>query len=173
MMEFSSLPPCLDLLEDFLRQLCLCTFRKDVFTQIKRLLHPDYAAKALAGEIPLCWPSIDQALQQWARPPQLARGNRLAVKSFDVLFTWLWEWKDGRYDRKGWMDKPYRMLYQQSFEIITQIRGKNQARQWKQTVKAVLVQGHWLLPYPHRGGFMQKSRETGQEIWWSNQACHR
>ncbi|KAL2812457.1 hypothetical protein BDW59DRAFT_155254 [Aspergillus cavernicola] len=131
--EFSSIPPCLDLLEDFLRQLCLCVFWKDVFAQIKQLLHPDHIAQALAGEVPLCW-------------PRLVGGNRLKVKTFEALYAWLWEWKDGHYDRKGW----------QSFEIITQIRGKNQARH------------HWLLPYPHRAGFMQKSKETGQEIWWSN-----
>ncbi|KAL2810795.1 hypothetical protein BDW59DRAFT_155613, partial [Aspergillus cavernicola] len=110
-----SIPPCLDLLEDFLRQLCLCAFQKD----------------ALAGEVPLCWPWVEESLREWARPPQLVGGNWLKV------------------------DKLYHMLYQQSFEIITQIRRKNQAWQWKQEVKASLARSHWLLPYPHQAGFMQ------------------
>ncbi|KAJ5975501.1 hypothetical protein N7481_009208 [Penicillium waksmanii] len=42
MEEFSSISPCLDLLEDFLRQLSFCAFRKDVLLHVKRLLHTDH-----------------------------------------------------------------------------------------------------------------------------------
>ncbi|KAJ5301240.1 hypothetical protein N7508_006103 [Penicillium antarcticum] len=119
MEEFSSIPPCLDLLEDFLRQLSLYQ-------------------------------------------------RRIAVKSVDTIFAWLWEWKDGYYDRKGWKDKPYRMVYQQSFEAISQILGKARAREWKKALKTSFLQSHWLLPYPHNNGFMRKSKDTGQEVWWSS-----
>lgn len=49
MEEFSSVAPCLDLLEEFLRQFSLCVFRKDVFLQVKRLLRTDHADHALAS----------------------------------------------------------------------------------------------------------------------------
>ncbi|GIC90381.1 uncharacterized protein Aud_006815 [Aspergillus udagawae] len=52
MTEFSSIPTCQDYLQKYLRQLCLCAFRKDVFTQIKALLKPESATAALAGNHP-------------------------------------------------------------------------------------------------------------------------
>ncbi|KAJ6045531.1 hypothetical protein N7499_003469 [Penicillium canescens] len=168
MEEFSSIPPCLDLLAEFLRQLSLCVFRKDVFLQVKRLLHPDHASRALAGEVPLSYDSISGVFIKGAQPLQLLDQRRIAVKSVDTIFAWLWEWKDGRFDRKGWKDKPYRMVYQQSFEAVHQILGKDRAREWKKALKTSFLQSHWLLPYPHSNGFMRRSKDTGQEVWWSN-----
>lgn len=49
MTEFSALLVCLDLLEESLEQLCLCAFRKDVFSQIRHLLHREQVEAALAG----------------------------------------------------------------------------------------------------------------------------
>ncbi|KAL2810434.1 hypothetical protein BDW59DRAFT_168132 [Aspergillus cavernicola] len=88
---YNSIPPCLDFLEDFLRQLCLCVFWKDIFAQIKQLLYPDHIAQALAGEVPLCWPWVEESLCEWARPPQLVEGNWSKMKTFEALYTWLWE----------------------------------------------------------------------------------
>lgn len=92
----------------------------------------------------------------------------MAVKHIDVLFTWLWEWRDGRFERKGWDYKPYRLLYQKSFEVITLIQGKDAARQWKQSLKDSFIQSHWVLPYPQNNSFMRKSKESGQVMWWSS-----
>lgn len=166
MAEFSAVPVCLGLLEEYLEQLCLCAFRKDVFSSIRHLLHRDQVEAALAGKIPLCWPSINRVLKNQHQPPKLAAGNRLAVKSVEVLFSWLWEWRDDQFERKGWNDKPYRMLYQQSFGIIERIRGKQQARAWKKSLKRTFLQSHWMLPYPQSQGFMRKCREPGEVVWW-------
>lgn len=166
MTEFSAVPVCLDLLEEYLEQLCLCAFRKDVSSHIRHLLHRDQVEPALADQIPLCWPSIDRILKDKHRPPKLAAGNRLAVKSVQVLFSWLWEWKGGQFERRGWNDKPYRMLYQQSFGIIERIRGKHQAREWKKSLKRTFLQSHWLLPYPQNQSFMRKCKESSEVIWW-------
>ena len=89
MLEFSAVPACLDLLEKYLRQLCLCAFRKDVFTHITSTLDPEHRAAALAGEVPLCYDSISQALDAAYGEPHLAHGHRLAVKDINNLFTWL------------------------------------------------------------------------------------
>jgi hypothetical protein len=101
MTEFSAVPTCLDLLEEHLEQLCLCAFRKDVFSFIRHLLHRDQVEAALAGQIPLCRPSINRVLKNKHQPPKLATGNRLAVKSVQVLFSWLWEWRDNQFERRG------------------------------------------------------------------------
>ncbi|CAG1970840.1 unnamed protein product [Fusarium graminearum] len=55
MLEFSAVPNCLDLLENYLRELCLCAFRKDVFFHVKSALKPESLEAALSGEIPLCY----------------------------------------------------------------------------------------------------------------------
>ncbi|KIX10720.1 uncharacterized protein Z518_01804 [Rhinocladiella mackenziei CBS 650.93] len=166
MIEFSAVSPCLDVLEKFLRQLCLYVFRKDVFSHIKSILDPESAPAALAGEIPLCYASVEKALQKKFRPPSLAHGHRLAVKSIDVLFSWLWEWKDGQFERQGWDDKPYRMLFRQSYYAVTTARGQARARTWRQELKKSFIRSHWMMPYPQKNGFMRKDKDTKDFVWW-------
>jgi hypothetical protein len=89
MKEFSAVPPCQDFLEKYLRQLCLCVFRKDVFIHIKPFLHRDHVEAALAGKILFCWKSVDRVLKDKYRPLQLATGNRLSMKNIETLFSWL------------------------------------------------------------------------------------
>ncbi|PNP55221.1 hypothetical protein FNYG_15524 [Fusarium nygamai] len=166
MLEFSSIPKCLDLLENYLRELCLCAFRKDVFFHVKSALKPEYLESALSGEIPLCYDSVNNAMLKDHQPLQLAQGNRLAVKDIHVLFAWLWKSKDDYFERQGWKEKPYRMLFQQSFHAIKTARGKAGARTWRQDLKRSFLGSHWILPYPHSRGFMRKDKEEKQFIWW-------
>ena len=154
-----------------LRELCLCAFRKDVFAHIQSTLHTDSVETALAGEVPLCYESIQEVLQEQHRPPRLAYGPQLAVKNIDVLFAWLWEWRDGRFERRGWKDKPYRMLYQQSFEAIQAVRSKHAARSWRRAVKASFLRSHWMLPYPDNRKFMRRQKESGSLMWWPSFHC--
>ncbi|RBR24094.1 uncharacterized protein FIESC28_03093 [Fusarium coffeatum] len=166
MLEFSSIPACLHLMERYLRELCLCAFRKDVFFHAKSALKPEYLESALAGEIPLCYHSVNNAVLKEHQPLQLAEGNRLAVKNIDVLFAWLWKSKDDHFERQGWNEKPYRMLFQQSFHAIKTTRGKASARKWRQELKRSFLGSHWILPYPHSRGFIRKDKEEKQFVWW-------
>ena len=166
MLEFSSIPACLDLLERYLRDLCLCAFRKDVFFHVKSTLKPECMEAALAGEIPLCYASVNNAMLREFQPLQLAEGNRLAIKDVNVLFAWLWKSRDGHFERNGWNEKPYRMLFEQSFHAIKTARGKAGARKWRQELKRSFLGSHWILPYPHSRGFMRKSKEEKEFIWW-------
>jgi hypothetical protein len=166
MIEFSAVPSCLDVLGKYLRQLCLCTFRKDVFAHIQSELHPDCVEAALAGQIPLCYESIQQVMKEEGQELPLAHGPRVAVKNVDVLFAWLWEWKDGQFGRQGWDEKPYRMLFRRSFEAITIVRGKASARTWRQDLKTSFLRSHWMLPYPQRQAFMRKDKQTKRFVWW-------
>jgi hypothetical protein len=72
MLAFSAVPACLELLEEYLRELCLCAFRKDVFFHIKSALKPECIEAALAGSIPLCCASVQNALRQDDQPLPLA-----------------------------------------------------------------------------------------------------
>ena len=60
------------------------------------------------------------------------------------------------------------MLYQQSFDSVTEARGKHQAREWKKGLKISFIRSHWLLPYPQSQSFMRKGKDTGQVVWWSS-----
>jgi hypothetical protein len=99
MLAFSAVPACLDLLEEYLRELCMCMFRKDVFFHIRSALKPECAEAALAGATPLYYASVQNIMHQDSQSLPLAEGNRLAVKDIDVLFAWLWLWKDDHFER--------------------------------------------------------------------------
>jgi hypothetical protein len=58
------------------------------------------------------------------------------------------------------------MLFQQSFHAIKTARGKAGARKWRQELKRSFLGSHWILPYPHNRGFIQKDKEEKQFIWW-------
>ncbi|VUC37186.1 unnamed protein product [Clonostachys rosea] len=142
MLEFSGIPACLDLLEGYLRELCLCAFRKDVFFHVKAALKPDYMEAALSGEIPLCYDSVNDAMLKENQPLQLAHGNRLAVKDVHGQFAWLWKPIDDHFERQGWGEKPYRGLFQQSFYAVKTARGKAGARKWRQELKRSFIGSH-------------------------------
>ena len=166
MQEFRGHPQCQAFLQDILRQICLCAFRKDVFQHIKHLIKKECVEDALAGRIPLCWPSVDRALRPRCRPLCLVSGARLAVQSIEVLFTWLWGRKADHFKRKHWEDKPYRLLYRRSFELIQLEAGPEQARAWKRKLMHSFVRSHWLLPYPQGDRFMKS--EKSRLCWWSS-----
>ncbi|KAH7191047.1 hypothetical protein BKA60DRAFT_662516 [Fusarium oxysporum] len=89
MLEFSAIPMCLELLENYLRQLCLCAFRKDVFFYAKSALKPEYLESALSGEIPLCYDSkpCRMLFQQSFHAIKTLRGKAGAHKG-EIQFIW-------------------------------------------------------------------------------------
>lgn len=87
MLKFSATPACLNLLGDYLQELCLYAFQKDIFFHIKAVLKPEHIKAALAGKIPLYYNSISNTMLKEHQPPELMGGNRLAVKNVHVLFT--------------------------------------------------------------------------------------
>jgi hypothetical protein len=165
--QFKDSPPCRDYLQEVLQQLCLCAFRKDVFQHVKGLLKKDMVEKALAGEVALCGPSVKEALRPRYRSLNLVSGKRLAVQSIEVLFAWLWGWKESHFTRKHWEDKPYRLLFQRSFEIISLVHGKEAAQDWRAQLRGLFIKSHWLLPYPQGDRFM-KSTGKSSVYWWSS-----
>lgn len=165
--QFKESAWCRDYLLEALQQICLCAFRKDVFQHIKGLLKKNMVEKALAGEVALCVPSVREALQPRYRSLNLVSGKRLAVQSIEVLFAWLWGEKEGYFKRKHWEDKPYRLLFQRSFEIIDLVHGKEAAREWRAKLRSSFIKSHWLLPYPQGDRFMKATGKSGVS-WWSS-----
>lgn len=167
MQEFDESPECQTFLTSVLLQICLCAFRKDVFQHIKELIQPRFVEEALAGEVPLCWPSINRVLRGPYRPLQLVSGTRIGIQSADVLFSWLWGWKDD-IQRKGWSEKPYRLLFRRCSEIIRLVHGKDSARAWQQDLRQAFIQSHWIVPYPQGNRFMKWNNHRHKFTWWSS-----
>jgi hypothetical protein len=176
MQEFSAIAPYLDILEVYLRELCLCAFRKDVFFHVRSTLKPECIEAALSGSIPLCYASVSDAMVEKHQRLRLAEGNRLAVKDIDVLFAWLWKSKDGHFERKGWNEKPYRMLFQQSFHAIKMVRGKAGARKWRQNLKRSFLGSHWVLLIQIAEGLCAKTRRNrslyGGPVYIRDSSCN-
>ena len=165
--EFQASPQCQDFLQDMLRQLCLCVFRKDVFQHIRHIVKKGSLEEALAGRVPLCWASVRAALQPRHRTLTLVSGKRLAVQSIEVLFAWLWGWRDSCFKRNHWGDKPYRLLFQRSYEVISLVRGREAAQEWRQKLRELFIKSHWLLPYPQGDRFI-KAGPGSRASWWSS-----
>jgi hypothetical protein len=93
-------------------------------------------------------PRLHEILQPRHRTIHLVSGKRLAVQSIEVLFAWLWDWKDDCFKRKHWNEKPYRLLFRRSSEILSRLQGREAARGWRQKLRSSFIKSHWLLPYP-------------------------
>lgn len=165
--QFQGSPQCLDFLHDFLCQLCLCAFRKDVFQQIKPLLKKEGIEEALEGRVPLCASSVSAALKARFRSLNIVSGKRLAVQSIEVLFIWLWGWKGSSFKRTHWDNKPYRLLFRRSYEMISLVQGRGAAQRWRQKLRSSFIRSHWLLPYPQGHRFI-KPAGAGSVHWWSS-----
>ncbi|OJD22346.1 hypothetical protein ACJ73_06306 [Blastomyces percursus] len=153
---------------DLLVDLCLRSFRQDVFHALEQA-HPKQPMSqsglqaALAGEVPLTTTGFRRVLR---RAPletefQYVSSMKAKVSDVSVLFTWLWGWagdgNNGGWPRKGWEKKLYRLLFRQSFEVITQIFGLQQAREWRATLQYRFIRTHWILPYPSKQSFWSRS----------------
>lgn len=168
--QFQDYPACQEFIQEYLCQLCLCAFRKDVFQNIRHLIKKRRVTEALSGQVPLCMPSVTTILKTEFSALPLVSGNNLAVQSVEVLFAWLWDWEDDCFQRKHWEDKPYRVLYQRSSDIIKAAQGPRAAREWRRKLRATFIKSHWLLPYPQSNRFMKAA--PGRAVWWWSSVHH-
>jgi hypothetical protein len=157
-----------------LSDLCMRSFRKEVFLYLKKhscdvQIIPEYESDAIGGRIALTWPSLKQILEISAKGLCVIWGRNMRIRHIDVLFAWLWDWNDTAEDvtlgRLHWNRKPYRMLFQQCFIQIKKIYGGKEAQSWYSMVKELFIRSHWLLPYPSQKTFFSRSGD-GRLQWW-------
>jgi hypothetical protein len=127
---------------------------------------PEKAEAGRAAEGPLWYVRVKQALKQDYRPPRLAHRNRLELKSVDVLFAWLWELKDGQFEREGWDDKPHRMRFRQCYHAANSAQGKAAARTFRQELMKLLVRSLWMIPHPQNTESKRTEKDTRDFVWW-------
>lgn len=155
---------------DLLVDVCLRAFRQEVFrtleqARLKQPLSHRGSREALQGLVPLSAAGFRRVLRQAPLHTefQYVTSQKTQVNHIAVLFSWLWGWagdgNNGDWVRKGWEHKTYRLVFRQCFEVITQIFGLQQAREWRATLQYRFIRTNWIIPYPSKSAFW--SRTTG------------
>lgn len=167
------------LLLQLLVDLCLRAFRQDVFRalserQTQQPLNAHWIEKARAGEVALDIHGFRQVFDIGIIENDLHFVNtkNSAIRHLETLFIRLWGWdgdgNNGDWERKHWEYKPYRVLFRQSYGIIAQFHGMQQARAWRQRLKETWIRSHWILPYPNSSTFWSRGTKQGRLQVWSS-----
>lgn len=166
------------LLLQLLVDLCLRSFRKDVFQALvdrhtQQPLNPQTIQEACTGLVPLTGQGYRHVFQRGIVEDDLrfVTGSNMHVSHVEILFAWLWGWdgdgNQGDWERAYWECKPYRLFYRQCFGIIAQIHGMQQAREWRQRLKQTFIRTHWVLPYPSSQSFWSRGPHKRLQTWVS------
>lgn len=153
---------------NWLVQICIGHFRKDVLGSIKSSIREECRGAAIRGEFMLCQHDLRRILQPDEHGRQevwLVRGNKMAFKQLGAFVDFLWDYNDG-WERKHWDSKGYRVLYQRCVRIVGGVVPREMVRHWKRHVKALFVVNHWILPYPNDTVFWQHTK-AGERMWLS------
>ncbi|KAL5040767.1 hypothetical protein BDW71DRAFT_212801 [Aspergillus fruticulosus] len=159
---------------DLLIDLCLQTFRQEVFRalQLARTNQPLSEGGlrcAVQGAVPLTAPGFRQVFR---RAPletefQFVSGPTARIRDVGLLFSFLWGWagdgNQGGWERAGWEQKLYRLLYRRTFEMITQIFGIGQARAWRASLYTKLFWSR-TTGVPGR----DQARMHKLQVWYSH-----
>jgi hypothetical protein len=166
------------LLLRLLVDLCLRSFRQEVFRtlaarKVSQPLQDEAIEQARAGEVPLTVHGFHSIFQGglFSEDLYFVQKTHLHVTHVEGLFVWLWGWDGdgdhGDWVRQHWEYKPYRVLFRQCFEMVAQIHGIRQAREWRQRLRETWIRTHWILPYPDQSTFWSRSRDRKLRVWSS------
>jgi len=157
---------CINLITEYLCQLCLETFRKDIGRSFpKKYLDPDHAQELLDGIYTPTYAFI-QRVSSDRKSLLIMSDGRQRAKTFGDLFAWLWE-DDDDHPRGSWAKLPFRQLYRRCLYLIRNCLSEQHARKWRRHLQRSLRHTHWLLPYPCKGSlFFRDSKRYVR--WWSS-----
>ena len=158
--------PASNFLQQHLIWLCIRLFRKDVFSILKPHICKDHVSSAMSGTIPLCMTLIEDMLDPDQPRPYIAGGGRTKYKDTWDLVNYFWDLDDG-IERRHWVDKPYRLLYQRCKFMVRRVAGSKGEGRFVRQLKRFFVATNWMLPAPCSYGFWQKTKETdgGHKMW--------
>lgn len=105
-------------------------------------------------------------------PPHFVTGNKMRFERVADLLDFLFLWDDGQ-ERRGWGNKPYRIILQKSFELIERRLGYRRAEKWFDEFFHLVRLTHWVLPYPSNTAFITTTKTNrtqglkGRMMWFS------
>ena len=144
--------------------LCLQQFRLDV-TAYLNPSDKELQREILEDKVQLC---VDDIARILGEEPYLVKGNKTKAKSFYEVFEQLWGTGTIVGERKGWKNKPYRVLYQTAEKIVVAgLEDRNAKAVWKSSFYEELHKYHWVYPVPEAIAGCFVSKEKGKRKWWS------
>jgi hypothetical protein len=151
----------LEFILEFIIQLILRSYRKEVFGYIKADIQPEYHKKALNGDVMLCYTELQSVLT----PESVANlyivdAKRTKIRSIEDLVKLLWG-IDDQYIRDRWSNISFRALHQRAFELIGEHCGKTIQDRFYDNIMRYFVALNWLVPYPSSSKLFQKKPQKG------------
>jgi hypothetical protein len=104
--------------------------------------------------------------------PHFVTGNKMRFERVADLLDFLFLWDDGQ-ERRGWGNKPYRVILQKSFELIERRLGYRSAEKWLDEFFHLVRLTHWVLPYPSNTAFISSTKTSRSQglksrmMWFS------
>lgn len=102
----------------------------------------------------------------------MVTGNKMRFEGVKDLVHFLFMWDDGK-ERRGWGSKPYRVIFQKSFELIERRLGYSRAERWLEEFFYLVRLTHWMLPYPSNTSLITTTKTSrsqglrGRTMWFS------
>ncbi|KFY09998.1 hypothetical protein V491_07848 [Pseudogymnoascus sp. VKM F-3775] len=135
-------------------------------------LRPEVIQKRMAGQF--CYRDMKKMFQVdgQASPPHVVTGNKMRFEGVKDLVHFLFMWDDGK-ERRGWESKPYRVIFQKSFEMIERRLGYSRAEKWLEEFFYLVRLTHWVLPYPSNTSLITLTKTSrsqglrGRTMWFS------
>ena len=185
MREFAGDATQVAVVQEFVDQLLLSSFRKEVWSALRHDMVKQDVLDLLQGRQTLTYPNIMEHLlpdrhddflrnQMGDNPKSFAK---LKVRSPEAMAYYLWGWYDG-HSRGNWEHKPYRELFRWAVSIIHHYAGINVAQAWARHFLELFYMTNWIVPYPSKQSFFgyrpsarHDSRAPHDRFifsWWSN-----
>ena len=107
-----------------------------------------------------------------ASPPHVVTGNKMRFEGVKDLVHFLYMWDDGK-ERRGLGSKPYRVIFQKSFELIERRLGCSRAERWLEEFFYLVRLTHWMLLYLSNTSLITTTKTSrsqglrGRTIWFS------
>jgi hypothetical protein len=143
--------------------LCLRQFRVDILYYIKQDIQEKHQKDALQGMRPFCWEYFKEIMTD---ETYLVAKNRSNFKHHTTIADFLFNFDDGLV-RQTWEDRPYRKLYSRVKAGLM-----SRPEMWMifaSELRQELLKYHWILPYPCRNGFQQRTNKGRRRMWFSIQ----
>lgn len=170
--------PLLNKWLEYLHALNLEQFDIDIWkTMLKsHKRSPELTAEAIKqkGDIQFCQNHMKRmfSVNGVIGPPHFVTGNKMRFERVVDLLDFLFLWEDGK-ERRGWGNKPYRIILQKTFELVERRLGYRRADQWLDEFFHLIRLTHWILPYPSNSTFIMSTKTNhnqglkGRMMWFS------
>jgi hypothetical protein len=172
-------PPLLALWLEYMHALVIEQFDADIWLSLlaadKRRPELSPQARQREGSVQFCMKHMkDIFLQDGVpSPPHIATGNRMRFQTVGNVLEFLFLESSNGLKHKGWGSKPFRLVFQKTFDLLKAELGHKAASTWLNELFYLIRLTHWILPYPSESALIESSKTSaarglkGRTMWLS------